>query len=498
MFLLPAFVIVAVLGLAVGSFLNVVIHRVPRAESLVRPGSRWPALRNSHPGRAQNVPVFSWLALRGRCAASARGRSAPATRWWSWAWGCCGSCSPYRLVSAGLGWAVPAYLALAFICVVLAVIDASTRLLPNRITYPAFPIMLGLLLLASVGLGDLGRLARGLLAAVAVGAFFLALALISPARHGPWRRQARPHPRPGPRLAVVGGGRLRGLHRLPARRPRRPGRHRPARPQPQVAAALRSLAGRRRPARRPGRRGRGRLVRSAPSPGPKKRPSQGRSWAGRSHSRPPPVAPGPSARPKHSRETATRPERSSDSISAPPRYARPRCRSAAARSCSSGSGRLACPTARSSTVRSWTPPPSWRAIKDLWRRTRISSRRVIIGVANQRVVVRLVDLPWMPPAELRSSLGLPGRRLPADPGRPDRARLRGDRRARGRRRPAAAAGAAGRRPEGDARRAPPGGAGGQAPARRHRPQPDRAAALARPGGRVRRRRRGPSSTWGRA
>ena len=44
------------------------------------------------------------------------------------------------------------------------------------------------------------------------------------------------------------------------------------------------------------------------------------------------------------------------------------------------------------------------AIKDLWRRTRISSRRVIIGVANQRVVVRLVDVPWMQPGELRSSL----------------------------------------------------------------------------------------------
>ena len=44
------------------------------------------------------------------------------------------------------------------------------------------------------------------------------------------------------------------------------------------------------------------------------------------------------------------------------------------------------------------------AIKDLWRRTKISSRRVIIGVANQRVVVRLVDVPWMQPNELRSSL----------------------------------------------------------------------------------------------
>jgi type IV pilus assembly protein PilM len=44
------------------------------------------------------------------------------------------------------------------------------------------------------------------------------------------------------------------------------------------------------------------------------------------------------------------------------------------------------------------------AIKDLWRRTRIGSRQVIIGVANQRVVVRLVDLPWMQPSELRNSL----------------------------------------------------------------------------------------------
>ena len=41
------------------------------------------------------------------------------------------------------------------------------------------------------------------------------------------------------------------------------------------------------------------------------------------------------------------------------------------------------------------------AIKDLWRRTRISSRRVIIGVANQRVVVRLVDLPWTQLAAVR-------------------------------------------------------------------------------------------------
>jgi type IV pilus assembly protein PilM len=44
------------------------------------------------------------------------------------------------------------------------------------------------------------------------------------------------------------------------------------------------------------------------------------------------------------------------------------------------------------------------AIKGLWRRARIGSRQVTIGVANQRVVVRLVDLPWMQPEELRRSL----------------------------------------------------------------------------------------------
>lgn len=62
--------IVAFLGLAIGSFLNVVIHRVPRHESLVSPGSRCPSC-----GRSlrwfDNVPVLSYALLRGRCRACA-------------------------------------------------------------------------------------------------------------------------------------------------------------------------------------------------------------------------------------------------------------------------------------------------------------------------------------------------------------------------------------------------------------------------------------------
>lgn len=50
------------------------------------------------------------------------------------------------------------------------------------------------------------------------------------------------------------------------------------------------------------------------------------------------------------------------------------------------------------------PPEVARAIKRLWSTAKISGKRVAIGVANQKVVVRMVDLPWMPPAELDAAL----------------------------------------------------------------------------------------------
>ena len=55
-------------GLLVGSFLNVLVHRLPRGESVISPGSHCPAC--GAPDRAfQNSPLLSWIALRGRCAA---------------------------------------------------------------------------------------------------------------------------------------------------------------------------------------------------------------------------------------------------------------------------------------------------------------------------------------------------------------------------------------------------------------------------------------------
>jgi leader peptidase (prepilin peptidase)/N-methyltransferase len=58
--------IAGALGAIVGSFLNVVIHRVPRGESVVSPRSRCPGCRTPIAG-FDNIPVLSWLLLRGRC-----------------------------------------------------------------------------------------------------------------------------------------------------------------------------------------------------------------------------------------------------------------------------------------------------------------------------------------------------------------------------------------------------------------------------------------------
>ncbi len=76
--------------------------------------------------------------------------------------------------------AVPAYLALAFICVTLGFIDLRTRLLPNRITYPALPLVAALLLVASAAEHDLGAMVRALEAGGLAGLAFLTLVLISP------------------------------------------------------------------------------------------------------------------------------------------------------------------------------------------------------------------------------------------------------------------------------------------------------------------------------
>ncbi|CAB4882387.1 unannotated protein [freshwater metagenome] len=66
----PYIVIAGLAGLIVGSFLNVVAYRLPRGESLVHPGSRCPGCGVAV-ARRDNIPVFGWLLLQGRCRSCA-------------------------------------------------------------------------------------------------------------------------------------------------------------------------------------------------------------------------------------------------------------------------------------------------------------------------------------------------------------------------------------------------------------------------------------------
>jgi leader peptidase (prepilin peptidase)/N-methyltransferase len=63
----PVLAAIGVLGLVIGSFLNVVIHRVPREESVVSPPSHCTSC-NGQLKPWHNVPVLSWMVLGGRCA----------------------------------------------------------------------------------------------------------------------------------------------------------------------------------------------------------------------------------------------------------------------------------------------------------------------------------------------------------------------------------------------------------------------------------------------
>jgi len=139
-FLVPA---AAVLGAVVGSFLNVVIWRLPRGESVVRPGSRCTAC-----GAAvrwhDNVPIVSYLLLRGRCRACGAGFSAeyPVVE--------AANAGLYALLAWRFGpvAALPVYMVLTSALLAAAVIDLHHRILPDRITLPG--IALGLIASATL------------------------------------------------------------------------------------------------------------------------------------------------------------------------------------------------------------------------------------------------------------------------------------------------------------------------------------------------------------
>jgi leader peptidase (prepilin peptidase)/N-methyltransferase len=172
---MAAFAIVAgLVGASVGSFLNVVAYRLPRKEGLLRSRSRCPSCER--PIRPlDNIPVFSWLALRGRCRSCGARISAR-----------------YPIVeaaTAGLFVAVvlvrgagpEGWLALALVALLVpvALIDLEHRVIPNRLLLPA-----ALAALPLVALAGPERLPEHLIAGSAAFAALLLAALAYPAGMG--------------------------------------------------------------------------------------------------------------------------------------------------------------------------------------------------------------------------------------------------------------------------------------------------------------------------
>lgn len=165
--------IVGLLGLAVGSFLNVVIYRLPRGESLVRPGSHCPRcgteIRHRH-----NIPVLGWLLLGGRCAdcRAPIGARYPLVE--------AGTAALFVAVAARFGWSweLPAYLYLAAIAIALAAIDLDVLRLPDQIVLPSYGVAVVLLVPAAIAEHSWDAALRGLLAAAALYAFYRLLAVV--------------------------------------------------------------------------------------------------------------------------------------------------------------------------------------------------------------------------------------------------------------------------------------------------------------------------------
>ena len=157
-------------GLVIGSFLNVVVWRVPRGESVVSPPSACPGCNTAIRPR-DNVPVASWLLLKGRC----RDCSAPISKRYPLVEAGCAALFVVMALRFGLDPALPAYLYLAAVGLALALIDLDVRRLPDALTLPSYPVAFVLLGGAALFGSDSGSLLRAVLGALVVGGLYFAL-----------------------------------------------------------------------------------------------------------------------------------------------------------------------------------------------------------------------------------------------------------------------------------------------------------------------------------
>lgn len=168
-------VVCALFGLVIGSFLNVVIYRVPRHESVVTPRSRCPSCGALIKGY-DNIPVISWLVLRGRC----RTCGAPISPRYAAVELACGALFAGLAARFGYRADLPAFLAMFAGLLALSFIDVEHLVLPRKIVYLATAIVLVLLVAAAAATDDWSRLLTATECAAAWFALFFIINLASP------------------------------------------------------------------------------------------------------------------------------------------------------------------------------------------------------------------------------------------------------------------------------------------------------------------------------
>ena len=165
----------ALFGLIVGSFLNVVIYRVPRKESIVTPRSHCPSCQ-ALIKEYDNIPVLSWLLLRGKC----RNCGEPISPRYILVELATAALFAGLAARLGYNWELPAFLVLLAGLLALACIDLEHLLLPKSVVYPVLVLLVALLAIASAESGDWHRLLVAAISAVAWYVLFFIINLASP------------------------------------------------------------------------------------------------------------------------------------------------------------------------------------------------------------------------------------------------------------------------------------------------------------------------------
>ena len=192
-----AFILLGIVGAAIGSFLNVVVYRVPKGLSVVSPPSACPGC--GHLIRSwDNIPVLSWLLLGGKC----RDCRAPISvryplveagtalffglvGWWALT-DSIGD-QAVSITSAGaIGFALSlvAFLYLTGVSVALALIDLDTHTLPDRIVLPAYVVGAVLLGLAALVAGEYGQLLSAGVGLASLWLLYFLMAVLYPGGMG--------------------------------------------------------------------------------------------------------------------------------------------------------------------------------------------------------------------------------------------------------------------------------------------------------------------------